>query len=175
MFDQLVMQQKHFSRWNSPTENSTGVYFVDIVIDWALIYLKKILLVAFYFLIIACYGTFWRVHVSVHCFGDNINLSCCPWWTVCFSSCLKQITYMTYSSYTTPLYWSKTGLGWLCPDDQITTGGGGGIGFFCQTRTLCLVRALLHSVHLAGTHTDRSTKYDRIPAQAHSSISVLCL
>ncbi len=106
--------------------------------------------------------------VTVRRFGKNISLFCCPWWTVCSSSCARQITYMACSSHTTP----QTTSGWLCPDDHITAGLNRPPAKHLRFVWLVL---LLHSDHLAGTRRDRTKKYDRIPSQARCSISVLRL
>ncbi len=84
--------------------------------------LLKKKLVAFIFLLLPATEHFLREHVTERCFGESINLSRCPWRTVCFSSCSRQITHTAYSSHTAALYGSKTTSGWLCPDDQIATG-----------------------------------------------------
>lgn len=121
-FGRLVMHPQHFSRGDISKESSSVVYF-QWSISWSIgqwsIKRNPLTGCLYFFFNFACCRTFWRERVTVRCFGDNVSLSCCPWWTVCFSSRSRQIT---CSSHTTPLNWSKTTSGWLCPDDQITTG-----------------------------------------------------
>lgn len=124
-FDQFVIQPKYMCRaTNISMESSAVVYFQWSISrsigPWSI---KRVCHTGcFYFLLIACSRVFWRVCATVCCVCDNINLSCCPWWTVCVSSCQRQITYMAYSSHTAPLHWFETALRWLCQEDWTTTG-----------------------------------------------------
>lgn len=161
----VPQEGKHFSR----QQHSCTFPMIDIVIDWAVIYQKKVLhwlpLFSCYSLkqsILKCHHMLLWSMISIfpavlggpsafHLVGDRSHTLAC-------------------SFHTTP----QTSSWWLCLDEQITTGHRRQSEdlWASPAKNLCSVWLvfLRHFVHLAGTHTDRATKYDRIPTQVCSCL-----